>query len=70
MNKKKGIEAKENGEEINKKSETFKIKTELDRIEEQEDATKYGEFISSYFGWNTLKNQKQRAEKLEKITQK
>ena len=32
-----------------------------------EDRTKYGEFVSSYFGWITPKQQKERAEKLEKI---
>lgn len=33
-----------------------------------EDTTKYGEFVSSYFGWTTLEKQKQRAEELENIT--
>ena len=33
----------------------------------KEDATKYGEFVSSYFGWITPKQQKERAKKLEKI---
>ena len=32
--------------------------------------TKYGEFISSYFGWITLDKQKSKAKKLEKITKK
>ena len=27
---------------------------------EKEDATKYGEFISSYFAWKTLEEQKER----------
>lgn len=35
---------------------------------EKEDATKYGEFISTYFAWNTLEEQKKKAKKLEKIT--
>lgn len=33
-----------------------------------EDATKYGEFISSYFAWVSLPEQKEIANKLENIT--
>ncbi len=33
-----------------------------------EDATKYGEFISSYFAWVSLPNQKEKVEELENIT--
>lgn len=36
--------------------------------EEQEDVTKYGEFVSSYFAWLTLGRQKVRAEQLENMT--
>jgi len=35
---------------------------------EKEDATKYGEFISSYFAWKTLEEQKDIAEHLADIT--
>lgn len=35
-----------------------------------EDATKYGEFISSYFAWVSLPEQKEKVEKLEGITEK
>lgn len=35
-----------------------------------EDATKYGEFISSYFAWISLPDQKEKAEELENITKK
>ncbi len=35
-----------------------------------EDETKYGEFISSYFAWITLEKQKEIAKKLEKMTEK
>lgn len=35
-----------------------------------EDATKYGEFISSYFAWVSLPNQKDRVEELENMTKK
>ena len=33
-----------------------------------EDATKYGEFISSYFRWRTLEEQKEIVSDLENIT--
>lgn len=33
-----------------------------------EDATKYGEFISSYFAWVSLPEQKNIVKKLENIT--
>lgn len=33
-----------------------------------EDATKYGEFISTYFAWVSLPNQKDRVEELENMT--
>ena len=33
-----------------------------------EDATQYGEFISTYFAWIPLPNQKENAEKMAKIT--
>ncbi len=36
----------------------------------EEDTTKYGEFISSYFAWITLEQQKDIANKLENITKK
>ena len=35
-----------------------------------EDATKYGEFVSSYFAWVSLPEQKEKVEKLEEITNK
>ncbi len=35
---------------------------------EKEDATKYGEFVSSYFAWKTLEEQKEIANKLANIT--
>ena len=38
------------------------------KIEECEDASKYGEFISSYFAWKTLDEQKKIADKLSNIT--
>ena len=41
---------------------------DVSSMEVGEDATKYGEFISSFFEWNTLSGQKRKAEKLENIT--
>ena len=35
-----------------------------------EDSTQYGEFISSYFAWKTLSEQKNIVDKLENITKK
>ena len=34
----------------------------------REDATKYGEFISSYFNWITLEEQKEKAKRMQKMT--
>ena len=34
------------------------------------DKTQYGEFISSYFSWISLDNQKEKADELSKITKK
>ncbi len=36
----------------------------------EEDTTKYGEFISSYFAWITLEKQKETAKELENVTKK
>ena len=41
---------------------------ELGVSEVGEDSTKYGEFISSYFAWISLPNQKEKAEELEDMT--
>lgn len=39
-------------------------------IQEVEDATKYGEFVSSYFAWLTLDRQKENAKQMEKMTKR
>lgn len=36
----------------------------------EEDTTKYGEFISSYFAWLSLEKQKQITKRLEDISKK
>ena len=43
---------------------------EYGNAEVGEDATKYGEFISSYFAWVSLPQQKEKVEELENITKK
>lgn len=63
----------------NKKSNEFdkdmnedfekRVNNELEeKYEVGEDSTKYGEFISSYFAWISLPNQKERAEELDNMT--
>lgn len=39
-----------------------------DEPEVGEDTTKYGEFISSYFAWISLNNQKEKAEEMNNMT--
>ena len=50
------------------KKEKRKKQIEFASEEIGEDATKYGEFISSYFAWVSLPEQKEKVEKLEDIT--
>ena len=56
----------------NNKSEYKHIenKTEFNSIEEQEleDTTEYGEFIPSFYQWNTLDGQKKVVNRLQNIT--
>ena len=40
----------------------------MDKKGIEEDTTKYGEFVSSYFSWVAPEEQKETAKKLEKIT--
>ena len=51
----------------NKKQEKEK-QVEYGVSEVGEDATKYGEFISSYFAWVSLPEQKEKAQKLQEMT--
>ena len=51
------------------KRDKFGIKEE-EGNEVGEDTTKYGEFISTYFAWVPLPEQKDKVEKMEKIKQK
>ncbi len=54
--------------ENNHKAQTRKMKEEIGSMEPEEDVTKYGEFVSSYFAWLTLEQQKKQAEKMEDMT--
>ena len=43
-------------------------KINVDKNENEEDVTKYGEFVSSYFAWLTPKRQKKRAQEIDNMT--
>ena len=45
-----------------------KIDRKFDKSEEEEDVTKYGEFVSSYFVWLTPERQKKRAKEIDDMT--
>ena len=42
----------------------------IELTEVGEDRTNYGEFISTYFAWISLPNQKEKAEELENMTKR
>lgn len=42
----------------------------IDDLDEGEDATKYGEFVTTYFAWVPMAKQKENVKKLENITKK
>lgn len=42
----------------------------IDKNEDIEDVTKYGEFVTTYFAWITPERQKKRAKELDKMTKK
>lgn len=52
------------------KKEEKEKQVEYSVAEVGEDATKYGEFISSYFAWVSLPEQKEKVEELQDITKK
>lgn len=55
--------------EKTKKKNVKKAREEFG-VEVGEDTTKYGEFISSYFAWVSLPEQKAKAEKMQNMTKK
>ena len=52
------------------KNKSKEKQVEIGVSEVGEDATKYGEFISTYFAWVSLPQQKEKVEELENITKK
>jgi len=53
---------------LKKKEKERQVETGIREV--GEDATKYGEFISTYFAWVSLPEQKETVEKLQNITKK
>lgn len=51
-----------------KKNEEEEDIFDIGATEIGEDATKYGEFVSSYFAWISLPKQKENAKRMENIT--
>ncbi len=76
MNKKDKASTKDNElskkieAENNKKAQARSMKEEIGDMEDMEDVTKYGEFVSSYFAWLTLEHQKKQANEMENMTNK
>ena len=70
MNRKNGIKPNKSGSYINKQGQTKEMKEKIGSLEGHEDATKYGEFVSSYFAWLTLDKQKEKANDMEDMTNK
>ena len=52
------------------KKEEKEKQVEIATNEVGEDGTKYGEFISTYFAWVSLPQQKDRVEEIENMTKK
>ncbi len=52
----------------NKTLQESKLTKNIEKNEEMEDVTKYGEFISSYFAWLTPERQKKRAKEIDEMT--
>ena len=66
-NKKLYNEIKENEIESDNVGQN-KIDVNFDKNENEEDVTKYGEFVSSYFVWLTPERQKKRAKEIDEMT--
>lgn len=58
----------DNNDKINLKKEIANEYNQIGKHEVGEDTTKYGEFVSSYFAWISLPEQKENAERLQNIT--
>ena len=55
-------------EKIKNKDKEKQVEMGIEEV--GEDSTKYGEFISTYFAWVSLPEQKEKVERLENITKK
>lgn len=66
MNKKDNRD--ENLYKKDKLEKSKNVKVSRSDMEVGEDATKYGEFVSTYFAWLPLQKQKERANELDNIT--
>ena len=67
MNRKKGIKPNKSGKEINQTGQSDKVKQKIENMQETEDVTKYGEFVSSYFSWITPDRQKENGRYYERM---
>lgn len=52
----------------NKTLQESELTKNIEKDEEMEDVTKYGEFVSSYFAWLTPERQKKRAKEIDDMT--
>lgn len=59
---------KDKGEQLREREKHIKEARDEFGVEVGEDATKYGEFVCSYFAWISLPEQKEKAEELQNIT--
>ena len=73
--KDKSVNQFKNNEKNNSKNQLKNNKEEINHINDftsskeiGEDATQYGEFMSSFFGWVSQDKQKEQTHKLENIT--
>ena len=58
----------DNNDKINLNKEIANEYNKIGKHEVGEYTTKYGEFVSSYFAWISLPEQKENAERLQNIT--
>lgn len=58
----------DNNDKKNLNKEIANEYNKIGKYEVGEDTTKYGEFVSSYFAWISLPEQKENAERLQNIT--
>ena len=57
-----------NANTTNKTLQESELTKNIEKNEEMEDVTKYGEFVSSYFAWLTPEREKKRAKEIDEMT--